>query len=137
MSDLEAEHAERMPGAGALTAWGVATVAFFAVVGVAPRELLSPDGAVGALLIMAPAIFAAALAGRGGVPSCARRGHTAMSGRRLAAWYIVLLVVAGATDLLAVRHGSLPALFVGFLPALPCFAFAWRLRRRRTDSISS
>lgn len=109
----------RTPSAGVVAVLGVGTIAFFAAVGGLPRELLASDDVTFVVVMIAPIVVATTIGAR---YDCVRINA-------IARWYVLGLALAVAADVFAFRHGSVPALVVGVLPALPCFAFAWRRRR--------
>lgn len=102
--------------AGALIAVGLGTIAWFAVVGGVPRTWLPPDEVAGIVVIIVPVFIATFVRSK---VSCAR-----------AAWYVLGLAAAMAADVLVFRHGSVPAMLVGIVPAVPCFLFARKQVRR-------
>lgn len=101
---------------GALIAVGLGTIGWFAIAGGLPRTWLAPDDLTGILVIIVPVLIATSVRRR---VSCVR-----------AAWYVVGLAVAVTADVLVFRHGSVPAMLVGVVPAMPCFLFAGKELRR-------
>jgi hypothetical protein len=93
-----------LPRSG-MAVWATATVAFFAAVGGLPRSWTGVAGGLGSLLVTAVILGTV----------------TAVAGRDLDRWltapYVLTVLAAIALDVTLLRHGSVPAVLVGLLPA--------------------
>ncbi|BCJ26065.1 hypothetical protein AB0I55_08570 [Actinocatenispora sera] len=98
-----------------MAVWAIATVAFFAAVGGLPRSWTGVAGGLGSLLVTAVIL--------GAVTAVARRNLD----RWLTAPYVLAVLAAVVGDVALFRHGSVPAVLVGLLPAA---AGLWSWSRR-------
>jgi len=104
---------------------GLATAAFFAVIGGVPRTYWENYEI---FLLVLPVLFYQWIA-------FLRKKHPTTGSRetlrfesRVAGVYTVLLLAAVAACVFVLRQGTLSAALIGILPALPCFYGAWKVR---------
>lgn len=115
---------------GSMIALGVATIAFFAMVGWGAFDAISSY--LHGLLPLIPIILYLCLLGiREKRPPNARR-ELRRRESLLGNIYVLLLLAAIGIDLVLLRpyQGTVWAAFTGILPALPCFFGAWWVHRR-------
>jgi hypothetical protein len=114
--------------AGTLLALGIATAAYFALVGLISRD--SQGIVLMLVLLLLPlGILRMLMSVREARPPAESRAMLRFESA-LAGVYIVLLAVAVLLDAFVLEHGTLAAALVGLLPALPCIYGAWQISRR-------
>ncbi|MFC5098032.1 hypothetical protein [Amycolatopsis plumensis] len=110
---------------GSIILLGVITLAYFAVVGAIPRAVVKPYDS---LLILFPVVLFFVVVGIRRASTSAR--DVLRTEQRLAAGYIVAMVVAGALEIFVFRQGTVAAALPGLLPAAVCFAAAVALGKK-------
>ncbi|WP_164217338.1 hypothetical protein [Virgibacillus sp. YIM 98842] len=109
----------------AMLAMGLITMFFFAFLGWVPLERWAKYEIY---LVFVPIIFYQLLVS-------IRKKHPTTGSKELRRFerfifniYTGLMVVAVATCVFLLQPGTLPAAWIGVVPALPCFYGAWRMR---------
>lgn len=109
-----------------MLATGLATIAFFALIGWVSQEHWARFEI---FILMVPMIFYMLLVSiRRRHPTTGSRELLRLEARVLNA-YLALLIVSIATCIFVLQPGTIFAASIGILPALPCFYGAWRVWR--------
>lgn len=113
---------------GSMIALGVATIAWCAILGSIQHSRGKGFGLHDIILVVTPPLVINFLI-------AIRRRHPPVGSRWLKAFeynvgnIYILVVIAASVVTMLVPH-PVPAVFIGIIPALPCFYGAWKVRRR-------